>query len=110
MKRILGAAALIAALASVAQAETGRSKAFVGEIQRRAVQMQARDGSGSTQAVQAYVSVKTAAGAAPAQAQMQAAGRFAASAGCRGTNALATILAGVTATAAEFEVLCRGGQ
>ncbi|WP_300445123.1 hypothetical protein [uncultured Mameliella sp.] len=110
MKRILGTAVLIAALAPVAQAETVRSKSFVGDIQRRAVTMQARDGSGSAQALQAYVSVTTVAGVVPGQAQIQAAGAFAAKAGCRDARALTTILAGVTAKAAEFEVLCRGGQ
>ena len=83
MKRILGTAVLIAALAPVAQAETVRSKSFVGDIQRRAVTMQARDGSGSAQALQAYVSVTTVAGVVPGQAQIQAAGAFAAKAGCR---------------------------
>ncbi|WP_323770122.1 hypothetical protein [Antarctobacter sp.] len=110
MKRILGAAVLIAALTSAAQAETVRSKSFVGDIQRRAVTMQARDGAGSTPAVQVYVSVKTVAGAVPAQGQFKAAGAFAAKAGCRDKRALATILSGVTTSAAEFEVLCRGGQ
>ena len=52
----------------------------------------------------------TVAGAVPAQPQILAAGAFAAKAGCRDARALTTILAGVTARAAEFEVLCRGGQ
>lgn len=110
MKRILGAAVLIAALAPVAQADTVRSKAFVGDVQRRAVTMHARNGSGSTTALQVYVSVKTANGAVPEQGQMKAAGSFAAKAACRDRRVLATVLAGTTATAAEFEVLCQGGQ
>lgn len=110
MKRILGTAVLVAALAPMAQAETVRSKSFVADIQRRAVNMQARDGTGSTPAVQVYVSVKTVAGAAPAQGQIKAAGAFAAKAGCRDGQALATIMAGVTTSAADFEVLCQGGQ
>jgi hypothetical protein len=94
----------------VAQAETVRSQEFVAEIQRRVVTLQARDGNGSTQANHVYVSVTTTAGSVPPQPRLQAAGGFAAAAGCRGGQALTTLLAGVTATAAEYEVLCRGGQ
>lgn len=110
MKRLLGIAALCGALSPMAQAETVRSQSFVGEIEHRAVTLQARDGTGSTQARQAYVSVTTLAGTVPAQAQLQAAGVFAAKAGCRDGQVLTAILAGVSARAANYDVLCRGGQ
>jgi hypothetical protein len=110
MKRMIWTATLCIALAPLAQAETVRSDTFLGEIQRRAMTLQARDGTGAAQASQVYVSVTTTAGAVPMQSQLKAAGGFATKAGCRNGQALTTILAGVTATAAEFEVLCRGGQ
>lgn len=110
MKRIAGIAALCVAMAPMVQAETIRSKTFVGEIQRRPVVLTARDGSGQTSAAQVYVSVTTLAGGVPARDALNAAGAFAAKAGCRDGEALATIAAGVTTQAAEFEVLCRGGN
>lgn len=110
MKRFLGTAALCVAIAPMAQAETIRSNSFVGEIQRRPVMMQARDGSGQISAMQVYVSVTTVAGAVPGRDALKSAAAFAARAGCQEGQTLGTLLAGVTAKAAEYEVLCRGGN
>ena len=93
-------------LATSALAETVRSSSFEGEIQRRAIKPLS-DGSPMSHL---YVSVRALNGAAPTQGQMAAAARFAAAAGCRNGTALSTIAAGVTAGAAQFEVLCKGGR
>lgn len=111
MKPILMTICMVAMTAAGAQAETVKSGQFMGEITRHAVKMQPRDGSGAPlTAVQAWVSVTTLSGAVPVKAQMQAAGVFAAKAGCGQMKPLSAIAAGVSADAAEFEILCKGNQ
>ncbi|KUF09083.1 hypothetical protein AVJ23_19345 [Pseudoponticoccus marisrubri] len=100
----LGAAVLM--MAQAAPAEVVKSERFQGDVQRRAIKPLA-DG---TPMSHIYVSVTTVAGAVPGRAMLPQAGAFAAQAGCRAGTPLSTVVAGVDAQAAEFEVLCRGDR